>query len=593
MPLRATSLRATSLLAPLNIAPPDRANDRADRQANTQREDPATPDARSGVPGRSMHGRIERSEGGLARSEGGPTRSEAGLARTDDARSPSENGHSRIDTSPSRAEPTAFARPAAESPDMQAVLRRLSDEVGEEQFERYFLGQTRLAMRDNAALLVTVTSSYLAQMLERRFGEALRRATGAQSLKFDIDRSVFTPRGSAAPAPIATQSLQKSPRSPIFRAALDDFLVGQSNRLAFTAVKRMAEDDEPVSHVFLHGACGLGKTHLLQGACALFQQRNPRGVIRYVTGEQFTNEFIASVRANRVDQFRKTYRGVDLLCIDDVHFLSNKDATQTELLHTFDAIGLAGARVILASDEHPREIAKVSDKLISRFLSGAVVKIDSPDPALRRQLITHLARKKGLTLDGDATELLAIRSSRAVGSLGGFGGSVREIEGLLNQVEAISRLLPDGGVAHSGRVSSGAVRRALGIDEPANQNFAGTSSMPRRPIPVSHIVDHVCQALAVDAAEFSGKGRHKRVVFARSVAAVLSRQLTTQSFPEIARAMGRGNHSTIITAQRRLQRDLDKNPHQIVESDLAPLHPGLTLNELLTTVATTIRQSAR
>jgi chromosomal replication initiator protein len=133
----------------------------------------------------------------------------------------------------------------------------------------------------------------------------------------------------------------------------------------------------------------------------------------------------------------------------------------------------------------------------------------------------------------------------------------------------------------------------LGIDEPANQNFAGTSSMPRRPIPVSHIVDHVCQALAVDAAEFSGKGRHKRVVFARSVAAVLARQLTTQSFPEIARAMGRGNHSTIITAQRRLQRDLDKNPHQIVESDLAPLHPGLTLNELLTTVATTIRQSAR
>ncbi|HLP86100.1 MAG TPA: DnaA/Hda family protein, partial [Phycisphaerales bacterium] len=403
---------------------------------------------------------------------------------------------------------------------------------------------------------------------------------------------VFTPRGLTTSQPATTTAQSTKPRAPLFRASLDDFLVGSSNRVAYTAVKRMAEDDEPVSHVFLHGACGLGKTHLLQGACSLYQQRNPRGVIRYVTGEQFTNEFIAAVRANKVDAFRKTYRGVDLLCIDDVHFLSNKDATQTELLHTFDAIGLAGARVILASDEHPREIVKVSDKLISRFLSGAVVKIDSPDPALRRQLIAHLARKKGIVLDNDAIELLAVRSSRAVGSLGGFGGSVREIEGLLNQIEAIARLLPDETSANTGRVSAGVVRRALGIDEPASTSPL-SSTMPRRPIPVSHIVDHVCQALAVDAAEFGGRGRHKRVVFARSVAAVLARQLTTQSFPEIARAMGRGNHSTIITAQRRLQRDLEKKPHQFVEADLAPLHPGLTLSELLQTIATTIRQSAR
>jgi chromosomal replication initiator protein len=575
-------LRATSLLTP----PPDRAP--ADRATDTHREEPVKSDPRAGVPGRSTHGRVERSEGGLARSEGGPTRSEASEPRRDSA--------------PTRADAAPFARQASEPVDMQHVLRRLSAEVGEEQFERYFLGQTRLAMRDNAALHVTVTSSYLAQMLERRFGEALRRATGAASLKFDIDRSVFTPRG-AGPQSAGTvadagmgssaHAVSKPARSHNFRASLEDFLVGSSNRVAYTAVRRMAEDDEPVAHVFLHGACGLGKTHLLQGACALFHQRTPRGLIRYVTGEQFTNEFIAAVRANKVDTFRKTYRGVDLLCIDDVHFLSNKDATQTELLHTFDAIGLAGARVILASDEHPREIAKISDKLTSRFLSGAVVKIDAPDPALRRQLITHVARKKGLVLDADAAELLAVRSSRAVGSLGGFGGSVREIEGLLNQVEAISRLLPGDEKRTAGTVSAGLVRRALGIDEPGSFSIAAGPGMPRRPIPVSHIVDHVCQALAVDAGEFAGKGRHKRVVFARSVAAVLARQLTTQSFPEIARAMGRGNHSTIITAQRRLQRDLESKPHQLIESDLAPLHPGLTLSELLTTIATTIRQSAR
>lgn len=487
--------------------------------------------------------------------------------------------------------------------DAAAMLRRLAVEVGELQFERYFLGQTRLAFSPEC-LEVTVTSGFLAQLLERRFGEALLKTTGARTLRFHVDRSVFGgarsdagvpggphARAGEALAPRASDGrdsdARRAPRLP--RASLDDFLVGQSNRLAFAAVKRLAEGSTPGAPVFLHGACGMGKTHLLQGCCGLFQRLHPRATIRYVTGEQFTNDYIQAIRQSKVEQFRKAYRGADMLCVDDVHFLANKDGTQGELLHTIDTLAMAGARIALASDEHPRNIGRVSERLVSRFLAGAVVQVESPDPALRRQLLRHLALNRGMHVNDDAVELLAQRSSRAVGSLGGFGGSVREMEGLLNQVDAVARLLGDAGAL----VDAALVRRSLGLSEAPRAGSEVEGVGPRRPIPVQAIVEHVCKSLHVDLGEFAGKGRHKRVVFARSVVAHLSRQMTTQSFPEIARAMGRTNHSTIITAQRRLQRQINTESEGFLNTDLAPSHPGRTLSELLSMLQRDIRCNTR
>lgn len=511
-------------------------------------------------------------------------------------------------SSPGAGSPSP-AQHAASAGEMRDLLRRLAVELGEEVFERYFLGQTRIARRDDA-LLVTVTSSYLAQLLDRRFGEQLLRATGATSLRFEVDRSVFTaPAASAAmaqperdasvvaPVTRARPSGRATPQ-PLFRHSLADFVPGHANRLALTAVTRLVENPAPAggAPVFVHGACGLGKTHLLQGACARFLEANPGANVRYVTGENFTNDFIQSVRNNRVDGFRKMYRGVDLLCIDDVHFLTSKDATQQELLHTFDAVGLSGARILIASDEHPREIKKISEKLISRFLACCVVRLETPDTALRRDLLRHLAAKRVLSLDVEAIEVLTQRSARAIGSLGGFGGSVRELEGLLNQVEAMARLLPDA-TQPNGQIGATMVRRALGIEDQAIQSRAGATGMgnlaSRRPIAIRTIIEQVCKALSVDVGEFAGKGRHKRVVFARSVCAHLCRQITTQSFPEIARAMGRPNHSTVITAQRRLQKQLDTDAGALVEADLVPQHPGTSHAELLEFLTSQIRTAAR
>jgi chromosomal replication initiator protein len=247
--------------------------------------------------------------------------------------------------------------------------------------------------------------------------------------------------------------------------------------------------------------------------------------------------------------------------------------------------------VVLASDEHPREIKKLSDKLVSRFMAGAVVKIETPDAELRSGLIRHLAAARSMRLDDAAVKLLCDRSARSIGSLGGFGGSVRELEGLLIQIEAIHRLLPDA-APDTGEISLGLVRRALGLTAGDGPQDTGPAPAlrPRRPIAAQTVIAEVCRGLNVDLSDFMGKGRHPRVVLARSVTSFVCRKLTTLSFPEIARAMGRGNHSTVITAHRRVERDVVKKDP--LPADLAPNHAGCTLMELIDAMSKTIVRNA-
>jgi chromosomal replication initiator protein len=463
----------------------------------------------------------------------------------------------------------------------EELLARIAKELGESNFQRHFSGQTKLSLKDGV-LEIIVATSLAAQVLSNQFGEQLKRAggEGVQSVHVRVDRAAFGAPDKPAQAAPRAMPRPRPVVKPQGRFRLDTFIVGTSNRLAHAAATRMADEDGPAAPLFLHGSCGLGKTHLLHAIATRFQERRPTATVRYTTAEAFTNEYITAVKLRKVDGFRKTYRRVDLLCIDDVHFFSNKEATQGELLHTFDAIGMDGARVVMASDEHPRDIQKLSDRLISRFMAGAVVKIDTPDDQLRLRLVKHLATARNLKLDDAATKLLCDRSARSVGSLGGFGGSVREIEGLLIQVEAIHRLLPEIGTA-DGTIGVGLVRRALGITSDGGPDSTGPAPAlrPRRPIAAQTIVSEVCRGLNVDLSDFMGKGRHQRVVLARSLCSYICRRLTTLSFPEIARAMGRTNHSTVITAHRRVERDLKAKPLPL-PPELCPNHPGTTLGEL-------------
>lgn len=376
------------------------------------------------------------------------------------------------------------------------------------------------------------------------------------------------------------------------RFTFDSFLVGKSNRLAHAAVTRIAEHDGYVAPVFLHGPCGLGKTHLLQAAVCRFLQLRPDACVRYTTGEAFTNEFVAAIKANKIDAFRKAYRRVDLLAIDDVHFFAGKEATQAEILHTFDAVGMEGARLIIASDEHPKDIAKLSERLLSRFMGGIVVKVDAPDRELRERLVRQLAQKRGLRFEEAALSIIVDRTERSIGSMGGFGGSVRELEGLMNQIDAVHRLIPEL-TSENGVVGAMLVRKALGLsaEEADRPQDAAPSGRPRRPIAGDVVLGEVCKALHVEISEVFGKGRHPRVVLARALTAYLCRTLTTLSFPEIARIMGRDNHSTVITAHKRFEQQMAQGLSPV--EALQGTYGGLTLREVSEALAQVIAKASR
>jgi chromosomal replication initiator protein len=311
---------------------------------------------------------------------------------------------------------------------------------------------------------------------------------------------------------------------------LEDFVVGDSNRLAFAASAQVGDGTPDAPGIlFIHGECGVGKTHLIQGLCRRRLERAPRQVIRYVTAEQFTNEYIAAVRDGSLDAFRKRLRRVDLLAIDDIHFLANKTATQGEFLHTIDAIDLSGARVALVSDEHPRHIRRFSQALVSRFLSGMVVRVERPDRSTRVELVRRRARERGLDLTSAAEDAIAGRCA----------GSIREIEGAITRLGALVEL--DG---LRGQIGPGTVERLLG----GEQAIAGASA----PIRLGSIVEAVCEKLRVPREDLLGSGRHARTVVARGLVAHLARELTTHSYPEIARALGRDTHSAVHTAAKRL-----------------------------------------
>lgn len=486
---------------------------------------------------------------------------------------------------------------------VHSLRRKLAENIGPGSVERYFDGQTRMRLGAEC-LEVTVTSGMMAQMLNQRFGKDLRRAAGevvgrpdGLEVSFRVDRDSFA-RGESASraAPRTAAGDERSPRpaaKPVrsapaqSRYTFANFLVGKSNRMAHAAATRLAEGEGPATPLFIHAPCGMGKTHLLQATVARFLELNPGANVRYTTAEAFTNEFVMAIKANRVDGFRKAYRRLDLLCLDDVHFFAGKDATQSELMHTLDAAGLDGGRVIVASDDHPRQIERLSERLISRWLAGVVVKIEPPDRELRERLVKHLSGRRGMVLEEGAARLIVDRTERAVGTLGGFGGSVREIEGLLNQIDAVHRMLPELSGEGSG-VGVVLVRRALGLSGSEPEEGAGMKA--RRPIGADVIIAETSRAMQVEVSDLKGKGRHPRVVMARSMAAYLCRTLTTLSFPEIARAMGRGNHSTVVTAFQRIEKQMAKG--DTIESTLAPDFAGLSLRDMAERLAKQVVKAA-
>ena len=457
--------------------------------------------------------------------------------------------------------PRMSALPTRSNSSDNSISDRLVDRIGQHRYGMWFDHTTRMTI-EGERVDVAAESQFVADWIGRHFRrdleEVARQALGeGASVDLRVAPEMFTqkpqpkdadsgtkrehddqhgPRGRKQPTP-RSGGLPGSAAKRQQLRRLEEFVVGTSNRLAYQTSLALAEDPETAPPIlFVHGECGVGKTHLLQGVVERRVRATPNQVVRYVTGEEFTNEYIAAVRSGKIDAFRTKMRRLDLLAIDDIHFLSNKNATQNEFLHTLDAIGLGGSSLLLASDEHPRQISRFSTALTSRFLAGMVVRIERPELAMREKLVRQLAAERGLDLTDAAAQLLA----------GRFTGSVRELRGGITKLAALRRL--DG-------TRSDAVGAIM-----VEQMLEGESAPgPRTPVRLGEIIDAVCVRIGVESDELLGRGRHRRVVLARGLVVHLARELTTLSFPEIARGLGRENHSTVHTAARRILRNLQAN----------------------------------
>jgi chromosomal replication initiator protein len=317
------------------------------------------------------------------------------------------------------------------------------------------------------------------------------------------------------------------------RHDVETYVVGPGNQLAYNAALYVAEfPGAQYNPLFIHGNCGLGKTHLLQGLCKRFIDHHPTKRWMYLTGEEFTNEFLAALRANKLDAFRRKVRDLDLLVIDDVHFLAGKKATQEEFLHTFNSIEAMGRQVVMASDAHPKMIEEFGESLVNRFVSGMVVRIDPPNYATRCEILRAISQRTGVAMSEEVTGWVARRVTQ----------NVRELEGAVTRIAAHSKLAGRAADVQMAQDALGDLDRQL-----------------VQPVKPENILQSVCTYFGLEHKDLMSGRRQRTISLARSVAMYLVRKTAKLSFPEIGMRMGKRNHSTVISACRRIERAVEKN----------------------------------
>ncbi len=381
-----------------------------------------------------------------------------------------------------------------------------------------------------AAMTAAAATSELTPASVSRLSASLKPRPATSGMP--VMRSIPAPAAAIAPRP--TGAIAAKPQSgPRLRHSLDSFVVGANSQLAYNAAAYVAEfPGVQYNPLFIHGSCGLGKTHLLQGLCRKFIDHHPTRRWMYLTGEEFTNDFLSSMRANKLDGFRRRMRDLDLLVIDDVHFLGGKRATQEEFLHTFNAIEAMGRQVVMASDSHPKMIEEFGESLISRFVSGMVVRIDPPNFATRCEILRMLSHRGGIELAAPVVEWVARRVTQ----------NVRELEGALTRIGAHCRLL--------GRTADVAM---------AQEALSELDRQLVQPIKPESIIQAVCAYFSLEQKDLMSGGRQRTISLARSVAMFLVRKTARLSFPEIGARMGNRNHSTVISAYRRIEKAVATN----------------------------------
>ena len=444
---------------------------------------------------------------------------------------------------------------------LRAIGESLVEQIGEQKYRIWFKSSTKFTLAGEY-LKVGVPNLFIANWIESHFSnelsQAVLSATGIDAkVTFVIDpeltgrqkRTQLNSHGSSAstgknaphrPAFIGDRNVRvaavSGPQRRKLKLSLDTFVVGASNEPAYNAAKLIVkEQDSPFNPLFVHGGYGIGKTHLLQGICNGVLQKRPQTKWLYLSAEDFVNQFVLALKTKKLEAFRRRMRQTDLLAIDDIHFLANKPSTQEEFLHTFNTINLASKQVVLASDAHPKMIAQLSEKLVSRFVSGMVVKIEPPDLATRCRICKQYAkniRNYSAPIPDNVIRYIA-ENMRT---------NVRELEGALLKLIAYASL------------KNGKITMSLAKDVLAEHL--------ERCDPIVHVSDiesAVATYFGITPANIHSSKKNRTVALARHFSMYLTRKHTKMSSSEIGRVMGNKNHATVLLACKRIEELMEKN----------------------------------
>jgi len=299
--------------------------------------------------------------------------------------------------------------------------------------------------------------------------------------------------------------------------------------------------------LFIHGGVGLGKSHLLQAVCQQVMERQPDARILYLSCDSFINQFITAVETGDMNQFRFRYRNVDMLVIDDIHFLAGRDRTQEEFFHTFNTLYQQHKQIILSADCPPSEIPELEERLVSRFNWGLVARIEKPCYETRVAILQKKAKMRGLMLHEDVLCYIA----------GKVENNTRELEGAITKLQGMSLL-------QNGQIDLELAKAALGE--------TGTPEQKR--ITIQQIFDAVTKYYNVKMSDLQSKKRHKSIAFPRQVCMYLARRNTRYSLEEIGGYFGGRDHTTVLHAVRTV--DEDVNTDREIAHQLTLLEGQLT-----------------
>ncbi|QYJ86207.1 chromosomal replication initiator protein DnaA [Shewanella mesophila] len=443
----------------------------------------------------------------------------------------------------------------------QQCIGRLQDELSAQQFSMWIRplqaemdGDTLVLYAPNRFVLDWVRDKYL-NSINQFFTEQL--GSNAPKLRFDIgSRPANKPATPAASVRMpAAPSANKSPSKPSFNTnepsvstnhrsninptyQFDNFVEGKSNQLGKAAALQVSENPGGAYNpLFLYGGTGLGKTHLLHAVGNGIIKNNPNAKVVYMHSERFVQDMVKALQNNAIEEFKRYYRSVDALFIDDIQFFANKDRSQEEFFHTFNALLEGNHQIILTSDRYPKEIDGVEDRLKSRFGWGLTVAIEPPELETRVAILMRKAQESGINLPDEVAFFIAKR----------LRSNVRELEGALNRVIANANF--------TGRpITIDFVREAL----------RDLLALQEKLVTIDNIQKTVAEYYKIKMADMLSKRRSRSVARPRQMAMALSKELTNQSLPEIGDAFGGRDHTTVLHACRKIAQ-LREESHDIKE----------------------------